>query len=86
MFHAEAVQQRDQAGSRFVFDGEFRHDPRPDLTCRTRQGRGDPGFQLVLPVRRQSAASTLMVEAGQSLDPVFLVKTEPGPDRVVVEK
>ena len=80
------MQQRDQAGSGLVFDAEFRHDPRPDLTCRARQRCANPGFQLVLQYRRHAAAFPFVVEAGQSLDSVFLVKLVPDPDRVVIQE
>jgi hypothetical protein len=57
MFHAKAVQQRDQARPALVLDAAFRLDPGADLACRSRQRLGDPGLQLVL-LRFAQAAGT----------------------------
>jgi hypothetical protein len=37
-------------------------------------------------VRRKPADATFVAEAGQALDPVFLIQLIPSPDRVVVKE
>jgi hypothetical protein len=86
VLHAQAVQQRDQPGSGLVFNTAFTRDPRANRAGRAWQGFGDPGFQLVLLLHRQTATAPFMAEARQSLNPVFLIKLVPGSDRVVVEQ
>ena len=49
-------------------------NPCPDLAGRTRQGRGDPGFQSVPLLGRPPTGSALITEARQTLDPVFLIQ------------
>jgi hypothetical protein len=82
----KAMQQRDQSRPGLVCDAECRFDPCPDMACRAWQGLGHPGFQLLLLVRRKPAGATFVAEAGQALDPVFLIPLIPSPDRVVVEE
>jgi hypothetical protein len=62
MFHAQAMQQRDQARTGLIFNAEFTDDVGANLTRRARQGLADPDFQLLLLLRRQPATATFMVE------------------------
>jgi hypothetical protein len=44
------------------------------------------GLQLFLLLQGQLAGATPVVEAGQAIDPVFLEKPVPRPDRIVVDQ
>ena len=48
MFHAQAVQQRNQPGPGLVFNAEFIGDPGANLASLARQGLGGPGLQFLL--------------------------------------
>src|SRR3954452_20260824 len=53
---------------------------------RPRQGVADPGLQRHLLLQGQLAGATPVLEAGQAIDPVFLEKPVPPPDRIVVDQ
>src|ERR1019366_918710 len=86
MFHAQTVQQRDQPGPGLIFNAALSRDPGADRAGGAWQGLGDPGFQLILLLRRQPATAAFMVEGRQTFDPVVLIQLIPGPDGVIVEK
>src|ERR1019366_3772175 len=86
MFHAQTMQQRDQAGPALVVDAPFPLDLRADLTGGAGQSFADPGFQFALLLRRQPAHTAFITKAGQTFDPVLLIQLVPGSDRVVVQK
>jgi hypothetical protein len=85
VFHAQAMQQRDQAGPGLVLDATLSRDPCANLAGRAWQSRAHPRFQLILLLHRQPAAATLMVEGHQPLDPVLQIKLMPLADRIAVE-
>ena len=77
MLHAEAVQQGNQAGAALIRNAAFLLDPGADLTGRPRQRLSDPRLQLVLLFNAQAAGTSFVAEAGQTLDPVFLIQLSP---------
>ena len=83
---SQTMQQRNQPGAALVDDPERLLDPRSDHPGRPRQGVADPGLQRCLLLQGQLAGATPVVEAGQAIDPVFLEKPVPRPDRVVVDQ
>ena len=86
MFQSQTMQQRNQPGTALVDNLELVFDPRADHPGRPRQGVADPGLQLVLLLQGQLAGATPVVESGQAIDPVFLEKPVPRPDRIVVDQ
>src|SRR3954447_15291448 len=80
------MQQCDQPRPGLVLDAAFPRDPRADRAGRARQGFRDPGFQSVLLLHRQPAATPFMAEARQAFDPVLLIELAPAPDCVAVEQ
>ena len=82
----QTMQQRNQPGTALVDNLERVFDPRSDHPGRPRQGVADPGLQLVLLLQGQLAGATPVVESGQAIDPVFLEKPVPRPDRIVIDQ
>lgn len=86
MFQSQTMQQRNQPGTALVDNLELVFDPRSDHPGRPRQGVADPGLQRRLLLQGQLAGATPVVESGQAIDPVFLEKPVPRPDRIVVDQ
>src|SRR5918995_4062968 len=78
----QTMQQRNQPGTALVDNLELVFDPRSDHPGR----QGVTGLQLVLLLQGQLAGATPVVEPGQAIDPVFLEKPVPRPDRSVVDQ
>ena len=83
---SDGMQQRDQSRPGLIFDVAFTRDPGADFTGGARQGRSDPGFQLVLLFDAQPAGTPFVAEVRQTFDAVFLIVLVPRPDRVVVDE
>src|SRR5450759_436090 len=58
----QTMQERDQSRAALINEPEFLLDPGADLARCARQGRGDPGFQLVLLLAAQLASAALVTE------------------------
>jgi hypothetical protein len=71
MFHAQTVQQGDQARAALIGDAAFGFDPTTNLSGCSWQRRGDPSFQLVLPRIAQAAGAAFVAKAHQALDALF---------------
>src|SRR5476649_2876315 len=80
----QTMQERDQSRAAFINEPEFLLDPGADLARCARQGRGDPGFQLVLLLAAQLASAALVTEIRQALDSILFIQAMPTADGVVV--
>src|SRR5271168_201514 len=86
IFEAEAMQKRDQSRAAFVFDPEFRCDPRADLTRRARRGRPNPRDQLLLLRLAQNASAAAGLKPHQRLSAALGKRAMPATDRVVIQQ
>jgi hypothetical protein len=86
VFQPQTMQQRNQPGTALVDNPELVFDPRSDHPSRPRQGVADPRLQRHLLLQGQLAGATPVIESGQTIDPVFLEKPVPRPDRIVVDQ
>ncbi len=86
VFEPKAIRKRDQSRAALVNDAELRLDKGADRSRRARQTRRDPCFQLLLLRAAELAGRAFMAKLCQPIDPIFLIKTEPGSDRGVVDE
>ena len=85
MFHAQTMQQGDQARAALIGDAAFGFDPATNLAGCPWQRLGDPGPQFVLLRIAQAAGAAFVAKARQAFDALFLIQPMPGADRIVVQ-
>ena len=73
MFHAQTVQQGDQARAALIGDAAFGLDPDANLAGCPRQRLGDPGLQFVLLRIAQAEGAAVITKTRQALDALVLV-------------
>ena len=76
MFHAQTMQQGDQARAALIGDAAFCFDPATNLSGCPWQRLGDPGCQFVLLHIAQAAGAAFVAKARQTLDALFSIQCQ----------
>src|SRR5208283_5592994 len=85
IFETKPMQQGDQPRAALIDDAKLLLDIGADLARRTRQCRGDPGFQrFFLRLRKMTGAAATLKES-QNIKAAFAVELGPTTHSVVVD-